>query len=141
MASTLMTVDAELNAMLRRMGAVSLRKVLRQIARYLRQSNAKRIRAQVNADGSAYAPRKPRPNRKGKRRGKRMLLRYAQRIRDRVDSNEAVVGIFGRMDRFGAVHDQGRSERGIRYPARNLISLPDADKQVVLQMLREGLAA
>lgn len=134
MASSLMTVDAELNALLRRMSPVALRKVLRQAARYLRQSNAKRIRAQINADGSLYAPRY------GNRPKRRMLLGYARRIRDRVDNNEAVVGVFGRMGRLGAVHDQGRVERGIRYPARNLISLPDADKQVVLQMLREALA-
>lgn len=139
MANSLMTVDAELNALLRRMSPVALRKVLRQAARYLRQSNAKRIRAQINADGSLYAPRKPSPI-YGKRPKRRMLLGYARRIRDHVDNNEAVVGVFGRMGRLGAVHDQGRVERGIRYPARNLISLPDADKQVVLQMLREAVA-
>lgn len=119
-------LEQALVAVLYRLGPVSLRLLLRDVARHLRGVNAARIRAQQNADGSRYAPR-----RHGRRR---MLLGYARRIRDRVGNDQAIIGIFGRRGKLGAVHDQGLVERGIRYPARNLLGLPDADKAAVLAM-------
>ncbi len=127
------SLDAELTALLYRLSPASLRTLMYAVARYLRTANASRIRSQVNADGTAYAPRRNGGSR-------RMLLGYARRIRERVEANQAVVGIFGRMGRFGAVHDRGLNERGIRYTPRNILRLPENDKRAVLDMARAHLA-
>lgn len=123
-----MPIDAQLSLLLYRLGPVALRQLMVQVARYLREQNANRILAQRNADGSAYTRRK---------HGRRpMLVGYARRIRERVEFDHAVVGIFGRMGVFGAVHDKGKVERRIKYPARNILRMADKDKQVVFDMAK-----
>lgn len=131
--SDTMMIDIELTALLYRLGPVSLRQLMRKIAAYLRSENVSRINAQVNADGSPYAPRAHGGN-------KPMLLGYAGRIRQRVEMDQAIVGIFGRMGRFGAVHDQGKTERRVKYPSRNLMTLRPDDKAEVLNMARMHIA-
>lgn len=111
------------------MSPAALRSLMVKVARYLRSRNEQRIRSQQNADGSAYTPRK---------RGGRqpMLLGYSRRIRERVDNDKAVIGVFGRMGTFGNVHDKGLVERRIKYPSRNILRQPEADKLVVLDMIK-----
>ncbi len=124
-------VDHQLTQLLYRLGPVTLRRAMWAIARYLRESNANRIRGQKNADGSDYQARK----KPGDKRPQ--LTRYAKRIRMKVQFDEARVGIFGRMGRFGYVHSAGKRERGIQYPERNLLTLPEHDKTRVLAILHD----
>ena len=126
------TLDAQLVGLLYRLGPVQLRVIMSKVARYLRDQNAARIEAQRNGDGSTYAPRQS-----GSRR--KMLVGYSKRIKTRMNDDLALVGVFGRMGGFGAVHDQGQTERGISYPRRNILSLPDADKTQVITMIQQYL--
>jgi phage virion morphogenesis protein len=126
------TLDSELSMLLYHLTPASLRCVMGKVACYLRQQNADRITRQTNADGSVYAPRKS-----GAR--KPMLVGYARRIRERVEGDQAVVGVFGRMGNFGNVHDKGYIERRVKYPARNILALPAADKTVIMQMIRQHI--
>ena len=122
-------LNAEVILLLNQMSPAALRGLMIKVSRYLRSRNEQRIRSQQNADGSAYTPRK---------RGGRqpMLLGYSRRIRERIDNDKAVVGVFGRMGTFGNVHDKGLVERRIKYPSRNILTLPESDKLVVLDMIK-----
>lgn len=51
-------VDQAISDALAQFGAVRLRKIMREIAQYLRRQNRFRIRAQKNYDGTPYEPRK-----------------------------------------------------------------------------------
>lgn len=124
-----LALDNEIVMLLNQMTPAALRGLMVKVARYLRQRNEQRIRSQQNADGSAYIPRKKGGN-------KPMLVGYARRIRERVESDKAVVGVFGRMGNFGNVHDKGLTERRIKYPSRNILTLPEPDKLVVLDMIK-----
>lgn len=126
-------LDAEISLLLYRMGPVALRELMVKVARFIRERNIGRIRAQQNGDGSAYQARKSGGQH-------RMLTGYIRRISQRVSMDQAVVGVFGRLGNFGAVHDQGKTERRITYPARNILALPEGDKQIVLQMIRDHVA-
>ena len=124
-----LALDNEIVMLLNQMTPAALRGLMVKVARYLRQRNEQRMRSQQNADGSAYIPRKKGGN-------KPMLVGYARRIRERVESDKAVVGVFGRMGNFGNVHDKGLTERRIKYPSRNILTLPEPDKLVVLDMIK-----
>ena len=130
---TNLALDSEIVILLNQMTPAALRGLMVNVARYLRQRNEQRIRSQQNADGSAYTPRKKGGN-------KPMLVGYARRIRERVESDKAVVGVFGRMGTFGSVHDKGLTERRIKYPSRNILALPESDKGVVLDMIKTHVA-
>lgn len=126
-------VDTQISLLLYRMGPVSLRELMTKIARYLKAQNVIRIAVQKNADGSAYTARK-----NGIK--KPMLVGYAKRIREQVAMDQAVVGIFGRMSNFGLVHDQGKTERRVKYPARNILALPSADKEEIIMMIQQHIS-
>ena len=128
-----LAIDNELALLLNHTSPTALRGVMLKVAKHLRAKNAKRIRSQQNADGSAYAPRKKGGN-------KPMLVGYARRIRERVEADRAIVGVFGRMGTFGNVHDKGLTERRIKYPSRNILTLPEPDKLVVLDMIKTHVA-
>jgi phage virion morphogenesis protein len=124
-----MTVSDEISLLLHNMTPASVRGLMVNIARYIRAQNVARITGQKNADGSVYQPRAN----GGK---KPMLTGYARRIRGRIETDRAIVGVFGRMGNFGSVHDKGRIERRVKYPSRNILSMPPADQAAILQMLR-----
>lgn len=124
-----MTVSDEISLLLHNMTPASVRGLMVKIARYIRAQNVSRIAGQKNADGSVYQPRASGGN-------KPMLTGYARRIRDRIENDRAVVGVFGRMGNFGNVHDKGRIERRVKYPSRNILSMPPAEQAAILQMLR-----
>lgn len=128
-----MTLDDEISLLLNNMTPASVRGLMVDIARYLHAQNVARITGQKNADGSVYKRRASGGN-------KPMLIGYCRRIRDRIENDRAIVGVFGRMGNFGNVHDKGRVERRVKYPSRNILGLPAADKLVVLDKIRRHVA-
>lgn len=130
---TNLAIDNELALLLNHTSPTALRGAMLKVARYLRSQNAFRIRGQQNADGSSYVPRKKGGNTP-------MLVGYARRIRERVEADRAIVGVFGRMGTFGSVHDKGLTERRIKYPSRNILALSESDKGVVLDMIKTHVA-
>lgn len=124
-------IDQAITDALAKFGPARFKKALREVAQYLRRENRFRIRAQQNIDGSAYTPRK----RKRKGQGK-MMKGFAKRMQAKWGIDKAEVFINGRL---GPIHHQGQTERGIKYPSRKLIGLPEKDKQAVLDILLKNL--
>lgn len=124
------------------------RKAARQLGQALRRSNLKRIAANVQPDGTAMEPRKPRKDARGRlkeRQGGKMFrrLRYARhwKIDARQDSVEILpkgkanllaVHHFGLTDKVGT--DGERRPIRHRYPVRKLLGFSGEDEQMALEV-------
>jgi len=126
-----------------------------RIARDLRRSQIRRIRAQSNPDGTPYAPRRPQAARSRHRHIKRgaMFRKLATHgyIRARGTPDEASVAFVRRVARIALVHQEGLTDR-VRpggpladYPARRLLGFGAADialvEDAILGHLAHGLHA
>ncbi|AXE32235.1 phage virion morphogenesis protein [Chromobacterium phragmitis] len=116
------------------------RQLAREIARQLRQSQQKRIAAQLNPDGSAFAPRKPQiQDKKGAiRRAMFSKLRTAQWLKTEASAGGAAVGFIGEVERIARVHQLGLRDRvcqhvsrEVQYPARELLGLSPQDYEMI----------
>jgi phage virion morphogenesis protein len=124
-------IDQAISDALAKFGNARMKKAMREIAQYLRRKNRFRIRAQQNVDGSAYTPRKSTRRKKGK-----MMKGFAKRMQAKWTTENAVISINGKL---APIHHEGQEERGIQYPSRTLIGLPEKDKQAVLDILLKNL--
>jgi phage virion morphogenesis protein len=123
----------------------------RDIARTLRASQAARIAAQQNPDGSAYAPRKPnlklRHQRGGiRRRAMFAKLRTARWLKAEATAESAVVAFANQVQRIAQVHQRGLRDRVNRtglevdYPARRLLGFTDPEIRVIEARVLDHLA-
>jgi len=125
-----------------------------QISTYLRRSQAQRIGAQLNPDGSPYEPRKPREqlrNKKGAIRRKMFeKLRTAQYLRKAATTESATVAIGGRTARIARVHQRGLRDKvdwrkpnspNVQYPKRELLGFTPADEDAVTDILLHHVTA
>lgn len=136
-------------ALMTRLQPRERRAALRAVARALRQSNQRRIAAQVDPDGRAFAPRKPRKadQRRGAVRRRAMFskLRTARHLRAGASENEAWVEFTGRAARIARVHHAGLMDEvapggpRVRYPARPLLGVSAEDEARILDALVEHL--
>lgn len=148
MADDLTALETWCEPLLAKLQPAARRKLARAIATPLRRSQAQRIAAQQNADGSPYEPRKPRLRDKKGRVRKQMFtrLRTARFMRARVDQNSAAVEFTGRVARMARVHQEGLEDRvarngpRIRYPRRQLLGFTQQDLRLVRDQLVEHLA-
>ncbi|QND86504.1 Phage tail completion protein S [Chromobacterium vaccinii] len=129
-------LDAELGALLQKMEPTARRRLARDIARQLRQSQQKRIAAQQNPDGSAFAPRKPqlREKKGALRRQMFAKLRTAKWLKVEATAAGAAVSFAAQVERIARVHQYGlrdrfspRIARDVEYPARELLGLAQED--------------
>lgn len=146
-------IKAQLTALIAGLEPGARRRALGAVARELRRRNQRRIAAQVEPDGSAFAPRKPRASdrRKGavRRRARNMFarLRLARHMRAGATDSEAFVEFTGRAARIARVHHEGLEdavERGgprVRYPRRELLGIPPEDEARIMDVLLEHLSA
>lgn len=111
-------------------------KLSNKIARDVRQNNSKRIAAQQNPDGSAYAPRKKRlrDRMKGKVRGKMFSkIKSLTFLKTSIQNNAISIGFIGRIARIAKVHQYGLQDRAERnapltkYARRELLGLTEKD--------------
>lgn len=124
------------------------RQLNQRIARDLRRSQQKRIAAQLNPDGTPYAPRKPRLRDKQGRIKRQMFarLRQARYLKLQSTAESIAIGFLGRTARIARVHQYGlrdRAERGApdtRYDRRELLGFTDADLDLIRDRLLEHLA-
>ncbi|SAI47450.1 Mu-like prophage protein gpG [Bordetella ansorpii] len=126
------------------------RKVNRQVAMELRRAQAARISSQQNPDGSAYAPRRPAKNLRGKRghirRKMFTSLRTARYLRTEASGDTAAVGYAGAVARIARVHQLGLRDRPapnmqpIRYAVRQLLGFSNEDRQRILDAYARHLA-
>ncbi|WP_043615152.1 phage virion morphogenesis protein [Chromobacterium violaceum] len=123
------------------------RQLAREIARQLRQSQQKRIAAQLNPDGSAFAPRKPQiQDKKGAiRRAMFSKLRTAKWLKTEANAGGAAVGFIGEVERIARVHQYGlrdRAQRGgreVQYPARALLGFAGQDIEAIAEKVLNRL--
>lgn len=135
--------ENELAGLIARLDSKARRQLAREIARQLRQSQQKRIAAQLNPDGSAFAPRKPQVrNKKGTiRRTMFSKLRTARWLKAEATPNAAVVGFARQVGRIAAVHQYGLRDlvqRGgpeVRYPVRQLLGFTRNDIDTVCDLM------
>lgn len=119
-----------------------------KIGQSIRRSNSGRIAANIQPDGSAMTPRKPRPG-KGKRGKMFRNLRLARILKVRATPDDVDVGFvgqvqpvaqahhFGREDKVGKTRD-GRTIRA-RYAARELIGIDGGDDDMILEAIERHL--
>lgn len=124
-----------------RLSPQSRKQLLRQVGTRLKTENRKRMTAQRDPDGQAWTPRKPQKQHDKKQNSKKLFLRLrqAKRLRHRVMSDRLQVGFVGRAARIARIHHYGLRQRlqygQAQYPARELIGIPDGDKQLLSEII------
>jgi phage virion morphogenesis protein len=146
-------LDAWCGALLTRLAPAERRTLARHIAADLRASQARRIAAQLNPDGSPYAPRKPRLRRKAgaiKAKAARQMfsrLRTARWMKTEATPEMAVVTFADQVQRMAQVHQHGLRDRVNRrggpevdYPARQLLGFTQPEIEAVGDVVLNQLA-
>jgi len=140
-------IEALAGALLRRVDAGERSKILRVMARTLRNSQAARITRQQDPDGQPFAARKPQPTgrlRRGgtiKRKAMFRKLRNTSNLKAGSSDAEAWVGFSGRAARIARVHQEGledvpaKGAKPVRYARRVLLGDTEAERQVLLDIL------
>lgn len=137
-------LDAWCSSLLTRATPAERCALARHIAADMHASQAKRIAAQINPDGSPYEPRKPRLRRKAgaiKAKAARQMfskLRTARWMKTEATPDMAVVTFADQVQRMARVHQLGLRDkvdrRGgpeVTYPARGLLGFTPPEIEAV----------
>lgn len=130
-------------------------KLARTLGNTLKRSQARRIVAQQNPDGTSFEPRKSpttaaeRASRTRRRIRNTMFdkLRTARFMRLRVTAGELSIGFIGRAARIARIHQYGEADQvqpggpTITYPQRELLGFSDADMELVRDTIMTHLEA
>lgn len=142
-------LDDWVAALLLKLTPAERKAINRRVMYELRRSQARRIAAQQNPDGTPYQPRAGQKNlrgKKGKIKRKAMFakLRTQRHLKVRSDANAIEVGFNGRDAVVAAVHQRGevRSSRGRSFttPKRRLLGLSDDAINALANSYLEHLA-
>ncbi|WP_290435650.1 phage virion morphogenesis protein [Aeromonas caviae] len=139
------------DGLLASMEPAARRQLAGEMARTVRTSQALRIRANVQPDGSPMAPRKPQPKLK-KNRGRlrrKMFFKISNPswLKARANEHQAVVEFVGTANRLATIHQYGLKDRikgrEISYPARELLGITEQERDqletTLLAHLTKGL--
>ncbi|MCR6739923.1 phage virion morphogenesis protein [Aeromonas dhakensis] len=139
------------DGLLSSMTPAARRQLAGEMARTLRASQAKRIRANIQPDGNPMAPRKPQPKLK-KNRGRlrrKMFFKISNTtwLKARASEQQAVVEFVGTANRLATIHQYGLKDRikgrEISYPARELLGITTEEverlEELLLAQLTKGL--
>ncbi|MCR4465845.1 phage virion morphogenesis protein [Burkholderia sp. SCN-KJ] len=119
------------------------------LAAELRRRHSRRIAEARNPDGSRFAPRKPQARRKKGRIRRAMFakLRTARFLKTAATADASVLHFTRQVERIARVHQEGlrdRVERNrgpvVKYPARELLGLADADIHRIADVVLEFLS-
>lgn len=107
------------------------RQLMGEMARNIRTSQSKRIRANIQPDGSPMSPRKPLKklaNKRGATRRKMFQHLVSPRwLKATSTEHQAVVEFVGSANRLATIHQYGLKDRikgrEISYPARELLGM------------------
>jgi phage virion morphogenesis protein len=139
-------IEARLSALIATLEPSERRALTKDIARRLRESQAKRIAAQQNPDGSAYEPRKPRLRKKKGALRKTMFakLRTAKYLKVEATPDSAAVAFAGNAQRIARVHQFGLRDKvgrfSVKYPVRELLGFTDAEVELVQSSVMDHLS-
>lgn len=127
--------------LLRQTSASEQKKLMRRVSIELRKRNQQRTRAQVDADGERFVPRKS-----GDGRPMFREITMARYFKAKATVSTAEVGFAGKVARIAEVHQLGRSDvvnkaNGIsyRYPRRALLGISDEDQKFVEEVILDQL--
>lgn len=131
MSDDLALLDTWCDGLLARLEHDRRRLLARELAKDLREENARRIAEQKNPDGSDYEPRRPQLRKKGQRgRLKTAMftkLRTSRFMHLRASQDAASVVIDSAAQRIATVHHYGLRDRvnkrglSVQYPERKLL--------------------
>ncbi len=145
-------LEAHLAALIAQTAPAARRTLARELARRLRESQRRRVAAQLNPDGTPFEPRKARSS---KRRRKpeirrRMFARLmtARYLKAQSSADSASVVFTDAASRIAQVHQFGLRDRvarrrtapEVRYPARQLLGATQEDQHVIAACVLEHLA-
>lgn len=124
------------DGLLTSMEPTARRQLAVDMARKLRASQAKRIRANLQPDGSPMDPRKPQPKlKKGRGRLRRKMffkISNTTWLKARASEQQAVVEFVGTANRLATIHQYGLKDRikgrEISYPARELLGITEQER-------------
>lgn len=134
-------------ALLRNIAPAERRTLLRTVAREIAKSQRTRIAAQMQPDGTPFAPRKAKDQPKGRLRRKGRIKRAAMFRKLRLGKNlqagatdtEAWIGFSGSAARVARIHQEGREDAPVkgqakvRYPKREILGSTEADRMFLLE--------
>ena len=131
------------DGLLASMEPAARRQLAGEMARTLRASQAQRIRANRQPDGSPMAPRKPQPKLKqGRGRLRRKMFFKISNptwLKARASEQQAVVEFVGTANRLATIHQYGLKDRikgrEIRYPARELLGITTQEVELLEGLL------
>lgn len=137
------------DGLLASMEPAARRQLAGEMARTLRASQAQRIRANRQPDGSTMAPRKPQPKLKqGRGRLRRKMFFKISNptwLKARASEQQAVVEFVGTANRLATIHQYGLKDRikgrEIRYPARELLGITNQEIEQLEELLLAHLSA
>ncbi len=147
-------LDAWCAALLQNLQPAKRRALAREMARRLRESQAKRIAAQLNPDGSAFEPRKTqaRGKRGAIRRKMFAKIRTAKWMKTESTPDSAIVTFsasvqqmakvhqFGLRDRVNRRRKNGGSGPEVTYPVRQLLGFTQGEVDMVGSLMLDHLA-
>ncbi|ENO3979196.1 phage virion morphogenesis protein [Aeromonas veronii] len=119
------------DGLLAKMTPAARRQLMGELARNLRVSQSKRIRANIQPDGSPMTPRKP-LKKLAKKRGATRRKMFQHLVSPRwlkatSTEHQAVVEFVGSANRLATIHQYGLKDlikgREIHYPARELLGI------------------
>lgn len=125
------------------MDSKNVKKVNRTLAVALRAANRTRIRAQTEPDGGRFvSPLKSSNNPMFRD------LTAARHLKFNATSRYAQIGFKGSAARIARIHHEGQrstvrpdSSKKFPYPARELIGVANADRRLIIRVLRESLTS
>lgn len=133
------------DALLAGMTPAARRQLMGVLARNLRASQSKRIRANIQPDGSPMTPRKP-LKKLAKKRGSTRRKMFQHLVSPRwlkatSTEHQAVVEFVGSANRLATIHQYGLKDRikgrEISYPARELLGLETKELEKMEEILLE----
>lgn len=145
-------LDAWCAGLLQSLQPAQRRALAREIARRLRESQAKRIAAQLNPDGSAFEPRKTQARGKRGAIRKKMFskMRTAKWMKMESAPDSAVVTFASSVQAMAKVHQFGLRDRvnkrrggsgpEVVYPERQLLGFTRHDVDMVSSLTLDHLA-
>lgn len=152
MADDLHEIADWLNALLTQASPAQVRVINRRVGYELRRSQAQRIAAQRNPDGTAYVPRAKSKNlraKKGSVRKRAMFarLRTLRFFKVSATADDLAVAFRGRTGaiatrhQYGDQHTSEKTGRAIVTPKRELLGLTDAEMEMLIDAYLRHLSA
>jgi phage virion morphogenesis protein len=136
------------------LGPGERQRIFREVGRMLRARNAARIKANVDPDGNSMEPRRRHRDRRGRIRTRGRTgpmfrkISMARNMRITASADQVEIAFVRAVAGTAAVHHFGLTDQvdkripnsiRVRYAARRLLGLPQADRDAILDVMIDWL--